>query len=294
LLALEKVCAITRELAIIESFAIDDTILKDPREGVPLMQFFETGELGGQLDNWWGPNRACLAAMCRTAGFARVVPLESDENAGAVACYRKWEPMQAPGVTKVHHNANGGLNFYTHQDEFVACWFVSGEGGLTRQNVYPEVSGYGVQPIHVEKINTNWLAVFWLPPGLPPGWHEVRLRTAASGWSNGMRIAVDLPAGVTTPVVHGVCDGLDWRPGYASQAGCLALWVQGLAENADYHNTRVRIGEKLHRFDYLSGPDEHGVRQLNLLLDPALVPGDYDVVVRFGAAESDPAKLSIC
>lgn len=65
LLALEKVCELTKETAFIESYVTGET-------GTPAMEFYETGELQGQFDNWFGPNLPCLLAMCRTAGFARV------------------------------------------------------------------------------------------------------------------------------------------------------------------------------------------------------------------------------
>ena len=32
----------------------------------------ETDELGGFMDNWFGPSVSCVLALCRAAGFARV------------------------------------------------------------------------------------------------------------------------------------------------------------------------------------------------------------------------------
>ena len=55
-----------RDMACIESFVSN----ADP-EAAPVMEFYETSELRGQLDNWSGPNVACLMAFTRTAGFAR-------------------------------------------------------------------------------------------------------------------------------------------------------------------------------------------------------------------------------
>ena len=35
------------------------------------MEFYETDELGGQIDNWCGPTVECLMAMTRAGGFPR-------------------------------------------------------------------------------------------------------------------------------------------------------------------------------------------------------------------------------
>src|ERR1019366_4993208 len=73
LLALERVCSVTTGMA-----AVDSIVLKEEhRPGAdvdsrPIMEFYETNELGGQTDNWIGPSLPLLLAFCRTAGFARV------------------------------------------------------------------------------------------------------------------------------------------------------------------------------------------------------------------------------
>src|ERR1700683_2040738 len=73
LLALERVCALTTELAAVDSFILRE----EHRQGEkvsqrPVMEFYETNEFGGQTDNWVAPSLTCLQAFCRTAGFARV------------------------------------------------------------------------------------------------------------------------------------------------------------------------------------------------------------------------------
>src|SRR5580698_6614600 len=68
LLGLENVCSVTRGVAFIESYVIDDT--PDPTRC--FMEFYETDALGGQIDNWCGPTAQCLMAMTRAAGFPRL------------------------------------------------------------------------------------------------------------------------------------------------------------------------------------------------------------------------------
>ena len=186
LLGIEKVCELTRDLAIVESFVADDP---SPIAGYPRMEY-EHDELGEQLDNWYGPSVECLMALCRTAGFARVDLQDVRDERGTVACYRKWlEPSTpltaaAPVLNATLHNRNYGSNFYTHRDEYVSCWFTSEDSPLTRDRIFPEVSGFGVQPLDVRRVDDQMLVAFKLPLGLAPGWHEVRLRTAASPFSN--------------------------------------------------------------------------------------------------------------
>ena len=69
LLALEIVCGLTTEVAIVESFVIDGETWKEHQNAIPTLEFYETFELGNQYDNWNGPTVACLLAMCRAAGF---------------------------------------------------------------------------------------------------------------------------------------------------------------------------------------------------------------------------------
>jgi len=74
LLALEKLARKTRSLLIIESH-----VTRDERS---MMTFYEGDEYGGDPTNWWGPSIACVAAMCRSAGFARVELVDHLDSAG--------------------------------------------------------------------------------------------------------------------------------------------------------------------------------------------------------------------
>jgi tRNA (mo5U34)-methyltransferase len=62
--ALKRLRRVTREFAILET-------LVDERLGsaVPYAMFYENDELAGDKTNWFGPNRACLEAWIRVAGF---------------------------------------------------------------------------------------------------------------------------------------------------------------------------------------------------------------------------------
>jgi tRNA (mo5U34)-methyltransferase len=94
LLALEKVCELTTEMACIESLVIDDP----PSNAPPMMEFYEGTELSGGFDNWVGPNTACLLAFCRTAGFVRVDLGTVVDYRAHVTAYRKRRGIGGTGT----------------------------------------------------------------------------------------------------------------------------------------------------------------------------------------------------
>ena len=91
LLALEMVCELTTDTAIVESFVTDGDTWREHIGDVPSMEFYETDELGNQLDNWNGPTVGCLLAMCRAAGFVRVELLYAGGFQAGAVCYRQWD-----------------------------------------------------------------------------------------------------------------------------------------------------------------------------------------------------------
>ncbi len=302
LLALEIVCSLTTDLAIVECFVVDAATWREHQEEIPWMEFYETYELGGQLDNWVGPSVSCLLALCRAAGFARVELLGITDQHAAVACYRRWEPAPAPLLgpapllQSAVHSLNYGINFSSRRDEYLICWLRSPEAGLTRENLRPEVGGYGVPAIHLRNIEQDlWNTSLRLPPGLSPGWHPVRLRTVRSDFSNSVSIAVDLPVETDSLVVGYVCDGITWEQGMAraAEGGFLSFWIQGLAENCDRNNIRVYLGDSRLPVDFFSQPDGRGFRQVNARVPAGLPEGPHPLTVRFGNAVSQPLTVKI-
>jgi tRNA (mo5U34)-methyltransferase len=303
LLALERVCALTTDLAAVDSFILREEHCPGAEvESRPIMEFYETDEFGGQTDNWVGPSLPCLEAFCRAAGFARVEIRGMLAHSACLACYRRWEPPPpaasgGPELLAEAHAVNFGINFQSRCDEYVCCPFAWPASHLELDDVQPEVRGYGVRPLHLDRIDgDHWQATFKLPPGLDPGWHDVRLRTSGSGYSNSLRIAVDMPARTDRLIITGICDGVTWRPGEVAlregNSNFLSLWIDGLGENADCNNVRVRVGGKRQAIGYLSAPDARGIRQVNVRLSE-LEPGRYEVSADFGETESPAASLTL-
>jgi tRNA (mo5U34)-methyltransferase len=87
--SLQRLAALTRELAVIETAGI----VVPGREGFALCEFYETNELHGDPNNWWAPNEKALVGMARAAGFRKVeittppVPNEA-LSSGSVFRYR--------------------------------------------------------------------------------------------------------------------------------------------------------------------------------------------------------------
>ena len=272
LLALERVCSVTRNMAIVESF-----VLHEPGDR-KLIEFFEYDELGGQFDNWFGPTVSALAAMCRTAGFARVAVSNVQDYGAAVTCHRKWDhvaPCDAKLLAAVHAE-NFGINFRSDRDEYVCCCV---EGEPPPQ---PTVGEYGSHPIFTGKVEAGyWQVNFMLPPGLSPGWYPVRI-----GNSNALEIAVDLPLDVGDLRIVSLCDAVTWDKGQVSLGSLhLSAWVEGLPKNADVRNVKAFLDGERQDVTYI-GPDG----QVNVRLSAADL-GRHAFSIGCGKATTDPLPV---
>jgi hypothetical protein len=188
-------------MALVESFVIDDALEPGPYR----MEFYETDELGGQTDNWYGLSTACLLALCRSAGFARVELGEVVAQRAHVTCYRHWEappvsPGQVPPVLNAASNNRDGTNrFPKNKDLYASCYFRTPEKGLSKSDIRVELDDYGIPALSCNALaEDGWQVNFRVPSGLEPGTHGVRLRTANSLYSNLVMIEV-LPA-INCPV----------------------------------------------------------------------------------------------
>ena len=196
LAGIEKICSITRDAAFVESYVTDgDAPPNSSGSGPSLLEFYETTELGGQIDNWCGPNIKCLLAMCRSAGFARVLLEGVVAGRARVTCRRHWEPpdphpsQPAPWIHAAINNRTNDIYFHPGKDEYVCLYFKTSEPGLTLDRIRVEVDGYGVPSLVLADLGRHgWQANFRIPPWLEPGSHEVRVRTVQSPLSDAYRI----------------------------------------------------------------------------------------------------------
>jgi tRNA (mo5U34)-methyltransferase len=299
LLGLERVCSVTRDVAIVESFVTTEAVTG----ALPVLEFYETNELLGQFDNWCGPNAECLLAFCRVAGFARQKLIRITGQRAVVACYRHWEAepeeaaVEAPRLLACTHASNYGVNVSRAKDDYITAFFKSGAETLTCETVFPEVGGFGVYPVGVQHTGGDgWQASFRIPPGLDAGWQPVRLRTAGSRYSEAVRVAVDVPAVAEFIRLEGACDSETWRPGeVASGTGkFLSIWARGLPVNADRGNLRVTLGGKRLTVEgcVVDGKDA-SLRQVNARVPDGFPRGRYELVVGLGEVRSEGLSVRV-
>lgn len=299
LLALERICSVAREMAAVESFVLTERHgLSEPQESSNFLRFFEDDDFGGEMDNWFAPTTSCLMALCRAAGFARTELRNRHPYGSAVVCYRDWGSLPGPGaapaprVLSAVNPDNYGINFRSAREEYVTCSVVATSADISRDSVFPEVDWYGVRPVIAKRSEDGVsIVVFKLPPGLAPGWHEIRLRTLGSQRSEPVRIAVDFEASPRHLEITGACDGVTWDTRRVSIAnGFLSLWITGLPENADIANVRVRLAGGRTFVNFVGAPDEHGARQVNVRLGECR-PGVRELTAEFAAVESAPVEV---
>jgi len=308
MLALEKVCELSTDMVCVESFVTDDG--SDPA-AKPVMEFYETTELCGQFDNWVGPNVACLVAMCRAAGFARVKLESVLGNRAHVTCYRRWPEVAesdapAPYLTSVENAATRSREFSSTRDDYLTLWFKSPRNDLTPADVFPRVGPYGTHPVFLESTGGDgWQVNCKLPPGLERGWHAATLRTTGSAWANPVRIGVDLSdeqrrqpphldkvSGIRIAIVT---DGRTWERNlvHTGVDSCISLWVSGLPEGAVRDGIAVWLAGDHLPAVFLSEADPQGLRQINAMLPAGTQPGDYSVSVSFGETAAAPVPVRL-
>lgn len=296
LLGLEIVCAATRETALVDSFVTDGDTWRENARALPSLEFYETDELGGRLDNWFGPSVSALLALCRAAGFARVELLEARGHLASVACHRRWEPVPqadlapAPKLLSAVNHADFGINFTARRDQYVTCWFTAAPQELSREDLRFEAGGFGSPALYLRReLEGRWVANFRLPPGLDAGWHAVRLRLASTGFSEELRIAVDVPLATSGIAFGAVCDGRTWEPNVVRPGPDrrLSLWLAGLPENTDRNNLVVWLGGARTAIDYISSEERDGFRQVNVVVPAELTPGTFRLAAQIGTSGAE-------
>ena len=301
-LALEIVCGLTTDVAIVETFVTDGDTWREFQGDIPTLEFYETDELNGQMDNWFGPSVGALMAMCRATGFARVELVGVDRFNAAVACHRRWEPeparpaMEPPELVSVVNSITFGRNMASKRDDYLTCWFRTTAESVRLEDLRLEVAGFGAPAVYIKgEGDGRYAANFRLPPGSPAGWNHVRLRLKDSGFSQALRIAIDIPLAVERITVHGVYDSATWRSGEIGEreGAHASCWVEGLPENCDYYNIHVLLGDSRLPVTWVGEPDERGLRQINAAISRAYAKGEYPFRVECGGVASAPLQLTL-
>jgi tRNA (mo5U34)-methyltransferase len=299
LLALERVCSVTTDLAAVDSFILRDNFDLNAQ---PMLNFYETDEFEGQTDNWCAPNLACLAAMCRTAGFARVELRKIFPYSAGFACHRKWEPVKTGGprveILQAFHNTNYGVNCSWMRDDYLTCTFNTSESDLKAGDVQPRVGGYGVRPITVTNAGDFWQANFKTPPGLASGWYPVTMAVRGGPESDPLRIAVDVPLPDDCELkIIGIRDGATWAGDQLDlkSGRVLCVWCEGFPDNADRNNVQVFLNG-IKCSTVFVGPIS-GSWQVNVEVPPSLttglIAGEAELTLKLGRVASTTGKVRV-
>jgi tRNA (mo5U34)-methyltransferase len=310
LLALERVCALTTDLALVESFVIDDGA---DLAAAPLMEYYENSELVGRFDNWCGPNTSCLLAFCRTAGFATVEPRGVVDQRAHVICSRHWPappslsgmvPRHAPPViTGVVNQRNGEPVFDSRVDEFMSVFFKSDQPDLSRAwSCRRSKDSASTRPAlrAAEKAGGKWTVPSAPPPVRPPAPFACAPAAARSASPPPSR---STPRGIAPRLlefsgpleIQGLADGTTWEDNLVrlERGNCVSVWVRGLPEDAT-RSPRGRAPWRRPQPRSCSSPrpTTRGLRQINVRLPAQLTPGDYDVLVVYGTSVTEPAAAA--
>jgi tRNA (mo5U34)-methyltransferase len=179
LLSLQRVCEVTRDIAIIGSYVIDNIL----DTASPVMEFYPLDELGGQYDNWWGPNTECLVRMTQTAGFAQTDVIFREPTSTSIKAHRNFTGLPVNATPSIYiDDVNNACTFKHHFPRrgrlaVLAIWAKRLPVGANRQNVKVTIGGYGVRPCYVGQLDAVGAAQINIPvpPGLDLGSHKVRV-----------------------------------------------------------------------------------------------------------------------
>jgi len=227
-----------------------------------------------------------------------------------VTCHRRWpDPQETdeapPYLVSVENTATHSREFSTTDDSYIAIWFKSPRRDLTAAHVFPRIGPYGAHPVFVQSTGGDgWHLNAKLPPGLPPGWHAVTLRTAHSPWANSVRIGLDLSPGerLARPAaapshlhIAIVTDGKTWERNlvHTGVQSAISLWVSGLPENAAAGDVTIWLSENDLPAIFLSEPDPQGLRQINAMLPAGAPPASYTVSVSAGGSASENVSVKL-
>ncbi len=302
LLGLEKAVELCTDLALIESFVIPS----EPRAIPSVLEFYERGELGGQIDNWFGPTPECLAAMCRSAGFAQVELKDVSNQRASIVCRRRWpEPdaipsESAPQFHAAVNNRTYVATFHPLKDEYLCCFFKSAEQTITADSVFVEVDGFGTHALVVGETEGGYQANCVRPPGLAPGRHEVRIRTRHSPRSNAAAFTMLDEAGrdvfnAREPLPAAAVElcSVEFRPTgdlrmSANRGGSLVCYFRSPAQSVLPEDVTIEIEGRSARAQTISALGD-GIWQANLLLEQPLIEGS-PVRIRLGEGEWSTAS----
>jgi tRNA (mo5U34)-methyltransferase len=311
LLALDRLCELCTDTFCMDTLVIDDPARLEDR---PILEFYETTELGGQYDNWCAPNVSCLLAFLRVAGFINVRLITVFDARAVVVAYRKWPQIprsgEAPEIICVENLWTRNHEFRSERDHYFTVWFHAKQTDLEPDNVFVQVGPYGCRPAGVRQVGRDerggfgWQANCKLAPGLSHGWFDVTVAVGDSLFSAPSRIPIDLtreerrksaaPA-LDNFEIAGITDGktYEYNRIRGGTESCVSVWARGFPADLKRNEITLRLDGSDLPAVYFGEPDKNGYQQINAMLPPSMAPGEYLMSVNCRGAESAPTKVEI-
>jgi hypothetical protein len=210
----------------------------------------------------------------------------------------------APQLHAVINNRTYVSIFHPLKDEYLCCYFKSEERELTADSLFVEVDGYGTHALVLaETEGGGYQANCLRPPGLPPGRHEVRIRTRHSARSNPAAFTMldesgreVLAASAHLPTAAPELCSVEFRASgdlrfAVNRGGSLVCYFRSPAESVMAGDVGIEIAGKTTQADTMSFLGDN-VWQANVLLDQPLAPGTI-IRLRLGEGEwslASPAR----
>src|SRR5262249_19529205 len=153
----------------------------------PIMEFYEMDELGGQYDNWWGPNTECMVRMLRAAGFVNNTIVLRETARTAIKSSRHFENLpegSSPSidVLDVVNAVTFGRQLQRQGRHAFLASFANGlPETISREEIKIVAGGYGTLPCYVgpvgnpDEIKCQFQINAPLPRGLDLGKTEVQI-----------------------------------------------------------------------------------------------------------------------
>jgi len=301
LLALEIVSSVTAGTACIESFVEDSLQSEDP-----LMAFYETVQLGGAIDNWWGPSAQCLTAMVRAAGFVEVACLyERDSRAGVIGHTKGSRPTRnmaeapAPFLSFVTNSRDHSQFFTGYKDEYL-CISFRHTAIVNDRCIRIEMDDYSLPVITVHRLaGEAWQVNARLPRGLAAGKHRVRIGVRGGLLSEAAEIFVQprcnqfersadtteerklSEAEIRVLSVETSVDTQERRSAF--RADYLSVYFMCPQQNISATTIKLYVDDALHAV-LAVGRFSSDTWQLNARIPKALAAGRHDLHLGFGGA----------
>jgi hypothetical protein len=121
----------------------------------------------------------------------RVLPQFADRRSGRPAFVPQPETVPAPRLTLVKNTMDHGMVFRGYREESLECRFTHSDGPLDLSKVQLTVDGEPWPLLVLERSTPEIWQVKANMRGLAAGPHELRLRTARSGFSEPVTIESD-------------------------------------------------------------------------------------------------------